>query len=921
MSKLGAKISTKVEKPTTKAKTVASSKPKKPLQKDDEVKVKVSTVSKLKPKVVAKPIPTTSQRVQTKKPETKKTKPTIMTQIHNVTVLSPPGSRKNSITSKKTVEPVTKTVNKKKESLKTVPKTVKQEKREPVPEPVSFEVTFPEERKRRTSEQKAVPKEDEYDDDFESYESDFESSSSSDQEEIPPSEEEDETESDESHMSEEEGLNERIDEGGGELKVETEDDKKFDSGQYDMNVGKKRLPTPPNFESIESSNDNSERTLDSGIGHFGNPTITSVSYGSQRKFINKDNARINRRGKDLLKKLQLDTITVNFFELKPIPYNSYMKTFGNFNSSQMSTQTSDDRIEASTQSDEIYTNSIWTQYPSYSNSSSGEMKDENYKFDKQFDMYDQNLIDIQRLVGRSQPTVELSSIQKDLNLSRLNSFLQESLFSISKVLSQSKGSNIDINIGFLSALTVVKIFSNAKFNILLTVHESIENVYRSDFLNLIMVWNILNGQITKPIRLLSIWSEVCSADICSQSSDIVVCGLRDGTIALWDLQETHSYCSKLDGHLTHFAPTQTLSPNWGGMDFQMLDLGPMVAVKSFKESSGSKGDFSFQKDIQFASLNDFGVVTIWSLITIPKEKPVNNAENISPWARVKLIQNSICDLREYLEVKQYVPSTSSVFSKRKSYFEKRIFQDDVLKELNEQLNGKDNYNGIRFTALSCGTDQIFIGTNRNFIICCTKSLKSERFRKLFINVDSPMSLFTTALTLLPNEKFILAGLSNGSVIALNCSTKKIYRTVPKSKEQKPQFSMNFESKSCAIQNIILNERRPSTHASVFTLDGESPLNTPLHPIGLTYKINDQQILFTGSVLRKNMIHLLVISPNGKDLYAHANHQVLKFNFESQKEENVFNGAKVDDICVMSFDKNRYFVAALDGEKVVINLVS
>lgn len=264
----------------------------------------------------------------------------------------------------------------------------------------------------------------------------------------------------------------------------------------------------------------------------------------------------------------------------------------------MSTQTSDGTIEASTQSDDIYTNSIWTQYPAYSKASSGEMKDENYKFDKQFDMYDQNIIDIQRLVGKSQPTVEASTIQKDLNLSKLNSFLQKTSLSISKVLSQSKDTNIEINIGFLSALTVVKIFSNAKFNTLLTVHESIENVYRSDFLNLIMVWNILNGQITKPIRLLSIWSEVCSAEICDQSSDIVVCGLRDGTVALWDLQETHSYCSKLDGHLTHFAPTQTLSPNCGGFDIQMLDLGPMISVKSCKENSFSMGDFSFQKDIQ-----------------------------------------------------------------------------------------------------------------------------------------------------------------------------------------------------------------------------------------------------------------------------------------------------------------------------------
>lgn len=209
-----------------------------------------------------------------------------MTQIHNVTVLSPPGSRKNSIEPKRVNEPVSRPSKKKDPVVKIVPKTVKQEIREPVPEPISFEVTFPDERKRRTSEQRAVPKEDEYDDDFDSYESDFESVSSSDQEQIQPTEDEEESESEESHMSEEdEPVNHRHDEGGGEVKIESEDDKKFDSGQYDMNVGKKRLPTPPNFESIESSNDNSERTLDSGIGHFGNPTISSVAFGSQVGFV------------------------------------------------------------------------------------------------------------------------------------------------------------------------------------------------------------------------------------------------------------------------------------------------------------------------------------------------------------------------------------------------------------------------------------------------------------------------------------------------------------------------------------------------------------------------------------------------------------------------------------------------------------
>lgn len=220
-----------------------------------------------------------------------------MTQIHNVTVLSPPRSRKTTIEPKIVDEPVPKSlknINRNTKPVTMVRKVVSQESRDPVPQAVSFEVSFPEKRKQKTLEQKVAPKEDEYDDDFESYESDFESSSSSNQEEILQTEDEEESESGEDDAVEEEGpTHQRNDEGGGEEKIESEEDKKLDSGQYDMNVNKKRLLTPPNFESIESSNDNSERTLDSGIGHFGNPTNSSSTFGSQVRYFCENVASIS----------------------------------------------------------------------------------------------------------------------------------------------------------------------------------------------------------------------------------------------------------------------------------------------------------------------------------------------------------------------------------------------------------------------------------------------------------------------------------------------------------------------------------------------------------------------------------------------------------------------------------------------------
>jgi len=97
-----------------------------------------------------------------------------------------------------------------------------------------------------------------------------------------------------------------------------------------------------------------------------------------------------------------------------------------------------------------------------------------------------------------------------------------------------------------------------------------------------MVWSLANpGQ---PLRLLSTWAEVSRVAISGEAQDIVVAGLRDGSVAMWDLRETHSYCSKLDGHLTHFAATQSVVPmlEQQQQEVNAMDLGAVVDVRSFR---------------------------------------------------------------------------------------------------------------------------------------------------------------------------------------------------------------------------------------------------------------------------------------------------------------------------------------------------
>jgi len=139
---------------------------------------------------------------------------------------------------------------------------------------------------------------------------------------------------------------------------------------------------------------------------------------------------------------------------------------------------------------------------------------------------------------------------------------------------------------------VRRIFGSAgNGHLVVTVHEcpADSNVYKEDFASLLMVWSLANP--SQPLRLLSTWAEVSRVALSAQAQDIVVAGLRDGSVAMWDLRETHSYCSKLDGHLTHFAATQSVVPMPEQQDKEVnaMDLGAVVDVRSFRSHLNAGG--------------------------------------------------------------------------------------------------------------------------------------------------------------------------------------------------------------------------------------------------------------------------------------------------------------------------------------------
>ncbi|XP_016946431.1 uncharacterized protein LOC108022099 [Drosophila biarmipes] len=816
-------------------------------------------------------------------------------------------------------------------------------------QPVAFEVKFEEAKK-------PDPESDDYSDDFESYESDFETDASTPGEEESEAAEEPSASEAEVEEEEPEEDSEPTQNPITVIQRDKDQERKLDSGHYDMHMRRNPLSSQSTLNHYDSFDTNSmanSEQLDSGISTNGAEKPRSgeanVYYGGYSGFVS--HPVISRRGEELMAKLRFDQLNYHLFEMKPLSYEGFMQSYGKLNACQLATQTQSPQMDGECQTLEVHSRSSWTQHPPHYGgqlvlSCSGDAEVDEPLGNQSLDAYEASLSrleQLRRLEQTRSQQVQQKRLAKTTDLERLNTFLHKAARLMGRVLegnkhpNQSNGPrNIPLQTGLLNALPVRRIFGSCgDGRLVVTVHECPpeSNVYKEDFASLLMVWSLANpGQ---PLRLLSTWAEVSRVVISGEAQDIVVAGLRDGSVAMWDLRETHSYCSKLDGHLTHFAATQSVVPMLEQQqEVTAMDLGAVVDVRSFR--SPFKGGViagglqTAYKEVQYASLNDSGLLTMWTLVEGASSS--NSNEFSSPWARVKLLQSATCDLRSYLE-RRLLKSKQSAYEKTKSLFQGNIYSDDLLRELNETQTlstalQDQGLQGMRFTSIDTGSELIYVCTNRNFVLCCTRSLKTERFSRIAVNESR--FLFPTSLCVLSNESYVAVGLSNGSVMILNCNQRQRQRQKtphrpktglpPASDEPDPETG-----KSCAIQNIILNERRsfdqqvdPHTNSNP-TYDPRP--NTALEQIerprrSYEMRVFDQQLLLSGSGLRQHLVQALILSSDGWRVSALTNGTVRTYDFyrdrEVPSEQPTESRSKVTDIAAARSSGQEQVLLILDA---------
>uniref|UniRef100_A0A8D8YF95 WD repeat-containing protein 60 n=1 Tax=Cacopsylla melanoneura TaxID=428564 RepID=A0A8D8YF95_9HEMI len=255
--------------------------------------------------------------------------------------------------------------------------------------------------------------------------------------------------------------------------------------------------------------------------------------------------------------IKLDRIGFVIYEFPPIPYELYIKCYGRSNTQQVLVQTNDDALEGETQTEPLVSKTKWTQCPiSFNLSATDNLEklknecsgvgceelvdgisadyrrggtDTNaslYQFVEKYGQIILSLLEEEDQYGGSQSS--------DQNL---NSDIFENNTRDLKFSDQFINMKVD-DVTFLKGRHVSHtLFCRESDVKLITVHQkpSTKDSSTTELVNRCMLcqWDIT--QPSTPLHILVSNSDVTSI-VCNDPS-LVVAGMRDGSISVWDVRD------------------------------------------------------------------------------------------------------------------------------------------------------------------------------------------------------------------------------------------------------------------------------------------------------------------------------------------------------------------------------------------------
>ncbi|XP_011148975.1 WD repeat-containing protein 60 isoform X2 [Harpegnathos saltator] len=525
----------------------------------------------------------------------------------------------------------------------------------------------------------------EYEDDFEDYESDFQECT--DSEASPISERSDSSDDNSQPETIELQTREKKSVVNSTEHAKAEEERKLDSGHYDLAEARKRAArmesmvvnhsnTPPLPELKEpvgkafsddrpAENKSLPSSADEGFEDSRSGDFTKSPPLSQTPFIDfrkskensrEENSRKHRsRGEELLEMIKLDFMGWSILECSPVPYDEFIRNYGKLNTQQIFTQTGDDDMDIEIQTDEVLHKNKWTQFPVTCRKGLR-------------DSQDVNSFRLEQIgVGGDLEDPEDTSfpLRPSYDVLRLNDFLNRAGTVVLSLLEEREhGGNVFQNDteelpfsdGFvkLSVNTVtflagraVKIihYSDVLSKVLLTVHspveEEIETVSKQDYITdrcIGCVWNVSEPSMPKKLFYSQCPITACCFHLTNRN--VVFAGLEDGSLSLWDLKEDEMWHQKVTDKANELdwvirTPTYTTTAD-AESDTHTSQI-VAIRVLSKLEAAPARGRSDKFVPIQICSLDEDGCLVVWSIV---HSMGVNIDDlGLSHWGDIRLVKN------------------------------------------------------------------------------------------------------------------------------------------------------------------------------------------------------------------------------------------------------------------------------------------
>ncbi|XP_076436992.1 cytoplasmic dynein 2 intermediate chain 1-like [Babylonia areolata] len=543
-------------------------------------------------------------------------------------------------------------------------------------------------------------------------------------------------------------------------------------------------------------------------------------------------SKARRRADDLKNMIELDTVFYDLFDLPPVrEYDLYIRSFGRSNTKQAYVQTNEDAVERDIQTEETEDLDKWTQHPAEDMGSVG---------------------------GEGISVMSAGDEKVTLNnpesLARVGKFLEKAAQAMVVLMEEErsseeggaqtreKTSHISVSDGFsqlgcppyLAGRQVERVcFCPMEPNMFLSLHSKPQENAPENALSghgILCVWS--TKETASPQKVLTCLSQPTCACFSPSRAALVIAGMHDGSVMLWDLRESSALHRSVvvgDQEITTRFPTY----NTAGVLDKENHHSPVTAITAVHPTVIRKtpedavvADTEASLSFQLASVEEAATVNLWVVTEIPSPDMAGSEVDLglAPGGRVKLLRSSAIVLDN--------PN--------------KLVSSGALKAVDIQLSPSD-------------LNHFFVATDLGQIIHGVRFGSRVFPRAYRPEIESPKLI--TCLDFSPfGEPYFLAGCEDGSVHLYHTSQKH------------PLSSWPMFSEGHAILTVQWSRSRPAVffvlaeNSTLYTFDlvetGLLPVKSDPISSGraMAVAVGSDPALIGGN--RNLPAHLLVALDNG-----------------------------------------------------------